>query len=42
MLSFITSTGKYLLSPEKSPKNVPSFVVAINMQVLSRSSEYLS
>ena len=39
IFSALTFTGKYLLSPEKSPKNVASFVVAISMQVRFTSVE---
>ena len=42
MFSALTFTGKYLLSPEKSLKNVASFVVAISMQVRLTSVENLS
>lgn len=42
MFSTLTFTGKYLLSPEKSLKNVASFVVAISMQVRLTSVENLS
>ena len=42
IFSISTFTGKYLRSPEKSPKNVASFVVAIKMQVRFTSLENLS
>ena len=42
IFSLFTFTGRYLLSPEKSPKKVASLVVAINIQVLFTSAENLS